>query len=996
MNQSNGVALPQLQTKLKQLEYKLEKTRGKHNESLAQINMLKEKVNMARRERVIFSNVFKKLEGDIKQKDEEFKKYMIEKIHIDNKLKVYEEELKKIKQKAQKQNAQFKIEYEQVLNQNQNDEYGNGRRIFDTEVLLNNVDQTNNMKNNLLYQEANNSSDEIVVLKNQIKQVESQITKYQKNNDLALLSKENYDNNQDLDIVVQKGEQLDEKVKVLQEDMHNINFKFTKIAEKFNIPIQKGDLDDQTFICFLKDIEKRIDSIITMSLYCEGKVVDVSNHFQESFASIASGNKKEDYNSIIQILDIVKKKSDNEAERILNKGDFQQISKDVIYHLECLKKYQLNLNLMNIKIIINPLKGIIPGEGKIDIQITYIPQTNVTVISEAELKVSQFDFEPLKIRLMGSARYKDPAENKTKKQINTSKLPQSNSRLEKLNKQQTCEQNKENQLDSQPQLRIENIEQDKDIQNQEQQQELQEIQSSEFQSNFLLNNTEELARSSYEKQFLNKCSIVNLLQKNKEIKFFQCIGDCDMTEVDIEEIYEKRNNFQKQILDGINIEGQNRFEIVLNNDQPQLDFEKIPQYQTTWDFDKNNDLKNRKINLNKFMSVGTKIILRIRADKRLEKLKNKLSNLKTREEVKKMVSQDQQRAEYLQIGKKENISFQISNNINIVHCIKFPIQYDASNTFNNYAFKIEERKDFDDLHDYDVIQKNNIELMKYESKLQKVYFHFIQLYYNIEINFMAYHIYPSIEFIREQRTGGENEYFDRGKMGITKQYYEFSNQINNLPKTFFKYIDIPLNTFITPHNSLRPYIQLNQNTESNEAYFLKSEYYQINDNLDPLINSNINFKILKNDYLYNTPGYFTQYVLNNDTSEMSRYYQKLLDLPTDNSIIKFQDHLFSSTLQQPQDEDQLTDDDSDGETPPQMQVQNVVEFLKLIEDKDSTINQIREQNKNRLPYDEYEQIFENINKNLQNDKEYRISTFNSKVNNYNKFIKDQNNKLIIL
>jgi hypothetical protein len=49
------------------------------------INMLKEEVNMVRRERVIFSNVFKKLESDIKLKDEEFKKYMIEKMHVDAK-----------------------------------------------------------------------------------------------------------------------------------------------------------------------------------------------------------------------------------------------------------------------------------------------------------------------------------------------------------------------------------------------------------------------------------------------------------------------------------------------------------------------------------------------------------------------------------------------------------------------------------------------------------------------------------------------------------------------------------------------------------------------------------------------------------------------------------------------------------------------------------------------------------------------------------------------
>ncbi len=39
--------------------------------------MLKEEVNTVRRERVIFSNVFKKLESDIKMNDEDYKKVLI-------------------------------------------------------------------------------------------------------------------------------------------------------------------------------------------------------------------------------------------------------------------------------------------------------------------------------------------------------------------------------------------------------------------------------------------------------------------------------------------------------------------------------------------------------------------------------------------------------------------------------------------------------------------------------------------------------------------------------------------------------------------------------------------------------------------------------------------------------------------------------------------------------------------------------------------------------
>ncbi len=42
---------------------------------------------MARRERVIYSNVFKKLESDIKKKDEEYKKQLIIRMQVDEEKK---------------------------------------------------------------------------------------------------------------------------------------------------------------------------------------------------------------------------------------------------------------------------------------------------------------------------------------------------------------------------------------------------------------------------------------------------------------------------------------------------------------------------------------------------------------------------------------------------------------------------------------------------------------------------------------------------------------------------------------------------------------------------------------------------------------------------------------------------------------------------------------------------------------------------------------------
>lgn len=107
--------MPHLQKKVKTLEYRLEKTRQRHNESLAEIKRLKEDVNAARRERVIFDNVFKKLETDLKFKEEEFKKYLLENLQVEKERNQAEEELNKIKGEAEKEVKHFKMEYENAF-----------------------------------------------------------------------------------------------------------------------------------------------------------------------------------------------------------------------------------------------------------------------------------------------------------------------------------------------------------------------------------------------------------------------------------------------------------------------------------------------------------------------------------------------------------------------------------------------------------------------------------------------------------------------------------------------------------------------------------------------------------------------------------------------------------------------------------------------------------------------------------------------------------------
>ncbi len=47
---------------MKKEEYDIEQVLQKHNEEVAKINVLREQVSFSRRERVVYSNLFKKIE----------------------------------------------------------------------------------------------------------------------------------------------------------------------------------------------------------------------------------------------------------------------------------------------------------------------------------------------------------------------------------------------------------------------------------------------------------------------------------------------------------------------------------------------------------------------------------------------------------------------------------------------------------------------------------------------------------------------------------------------------------------------------------------------------------------------------------------------------------------------------------------------------------------------------------------------------------------------
>ncbi|KAM3144531.1 hypothetical protein pb186bvf_003400 [Paramecium bursaria] len=352
MSTSDGVQLPNLIKKQKTFESQLEQIKLKHNESLAEINQLMEQINIARRERVIFSNVFKKLESDIRAKEEEFKRQLLIRKQKEVELAQYQDQFDKMKEQADKvlrnnhqeyismikttrpdddilidieQQPQPKIQPTQSnigkpANQIQKavDDAQQYEYMFDKlkkETGLNSIEEivkqfkTIEEENNKLYRRANELSDQIDSQEREIEQIKEQIknySKFQKDVDSELeeekmLFAQQLEKSQMLDQDIQKGE------KEIQDFQNLLN----ELAKNLQIPVNgKNEAN------LMQLIEKRAYDL-----------VDLTNHFQNNKINIDQRNrenesvKTQDDQQIKDLLDGVQ--SEKEAEKILTQNDFK-------------------------------------------------------------------------------------------------------------------------------------------------------------------------------------------------------------------------------------------------------------------------------------------------------------------------------------------------------------------------------------------------------------------------------------------------------------------------------------------------------------------------------------------------------------------------------------------------------------------------------------------------------------------------------------------------
>lgn len=167
-----------------------------------------------------------------------------------------------------------------------------------------------------------------------------------------------------------------------------------------------------------------------------------------------------------------------------------------------------------------------------------------------------------------------------------------------------------------------------------------------------------------------------------------------------------------------------RFATVVNADKVVVPTNIKLVEQPQWDMFKNNHFAMRKRLVSIFLKVANKLIIRMRAGKRLTKIKRRIIEMgvHNREDMKKMVAEDAKAAINMRQESAEeetdniqNVGFKFSFDRKKVQTdIKMPLEYETN--IASFMEKIDAQPviNFDDLVNFDAIEQLDFEVEKYK------------------------------------------------------------------------------------------------------------------------------------------------------------------------------------------------------------------------------------------------------------------------------------------
>lgn len=158
----------------------------------------------------------------------------------------------------------------------------------------------------------------------------------------------------------------------------------------------------------------------------------------------------------------------------------------------------------------------------------------------------------------------------------------------------------------------------------------------------LANLTKSMRMSETELAFLKEYRALEDLEREKGIKFFECIGDPPATAEFVDGVKVFRQNFVTDKLNQMRTKDVHRFTTEINTDKVVVPTDVDISAQPKWDVFENNHFAMRKRLVDIFLKVANKQIIRMRAGKRLAKLKQRFRDLgvTSKEDCRRLVAED--------------------------------------------------------------------------------------------------------------------------------------------------------------------------------------------------------------------------------------------------------------------------------------------------------------------------------------------------------------------
>lgn len=147
-----------------------------------------------------------------------------------------------------------------------------------------------------------------------------------------------------------------------------------------------------------------------------------------------------------------------------------------------------------------------------------------------------------------------------------------------------------------------------------------------------------------EQEFIKEYRKLEDLEREKGIKFFQCVGDPPHTPEFVERVENKRHDFRENAANEMREQDCHRFTTEVDQDKVVVattagsDVVAKPK----WDAFENNHFAMRRRLVSIFLRVSNTLISRLRAGRRLKKIFQWIedNNIKTREDMRIKVAED--------------------------------------------------------------------------------------------------------------------------------------------------------------------------------------------------------------------------------------------------------------------------------------------------------------------------------------------------------------------